>query len=87
MSASCDAPTLPAYDTGREYVVWCAPCRCWHHHSREDGHRAAHCYSYRRGSPYEESGYVLRCVGAAPNSVLADLKRRRPRGPAGERDG
>jgi hypothetical protein len=73
-----DSPVLRAYDTGLSYVVWCAPCRRWHYHGREDGHRVAHCVD--DGGPYRGSGYVVRCVGAAPPAVLRDLRRRRPRG-------
>ena len=72
-------PILPAFDTGKHFVVWCDHCRRWHFHSREDGHRVAHCGDR---SPYVETGYSLRCVGAAPPAVLKDLSLVRPKGPA-----
>ena len=61
-------PQLPAYryriapalrspgDDGWRLRVWCCWCDCWHHHSCEYGHRAAHCHT---ASPYLSSGYVL----------------------------
>ena len=73
-------PILPAFDTGKHSVVWCDHCRRWHFHSRGDGHRVAHCADRR--SPYDATGYSLRCVGAAPPAVLKDLSLVRPKGPA-----
>jgi len=72
-------PILPAWDTGKHYAVWCQYCVVWHRHSREDGDRAAHCDT---PSPYKETGYVVRCVGAAPKLIRQDLQLsvRTPRG-------
>lgn len=82
-AARPEFPTLPAFDTGNHFVAhlvaWCDRCRRWHHHSREDGHRVAHCGDR---SPYRETGYSLRCIGAAPPAVLKDLKLMSPKGPA-----
>ena len=72
-------PILPAFDTGHQFVVWCDHCRRWHFHSREDGHRVAHCGDR---SPYVETGYSLRCIGAAPPAVLKELNLVRQKGPA-----
>ena len=80
------APELPAYDTGRNLIVWCAHCCCWHAHGRNDGgsdgngHRVAHCQ--KPNSPYDRSGYFIRYVGPATPDILKDLRRRRPKGPA-----
>lgn len=77
-------PELPAYDTGRSLVVWCAHCHRWHSHGRGnsgndgDGHRVAHCI--KPNSPYDRTGYVLLYAGPAPSAVLQDIKRRRPHG-------
>ena len=79
-------PILAAYDTGRNLIVWCAHCRCWHAHGRSnggsdgDGHRVAHCH--KPNSPYDRSGYFIRYVGPATPDILKDLHRRRPKGPA-----
>ena len=79
-AARPESTLLPAFDTGHQFVVWCDHCRRWHCHSREDGHRVAHCAD--RQSPYDETGYSLRCIGAAPPAVLKDLSLVRPKGPA-----
>lgn len=72
-------PTLSAFDTGHQFVVWCVHCRRWHFHSRENGHRVAHCHD--RKSRYDKTGYSLHCIGSAPPAVLKDLKLVRPKGP------
>lgn len=80
------APELPAYDTGRNLIVWCDHCRVWHAHGRSnggsdgDGHRVAHCH--KPNSPYDRSGYFIRYIGPATPDILKDLQRRRPKGPA-----
>ena len=79
-AARPEYPTLPAYDTGRHFVVWCDHCHRWHFHSRENGHRVAHCHA--RKSRYDETGYSLHCIGSAPPAVLKDVKLSRPKGPA-----
>lgn len=79
-AARPEYPTLPAFDTGYQFVVWCDHCRRWHFHSRGNGHRVAHCYV--PNSPYDNPGYSLHCVGAAPPAVLKDVKLSRPKGPA-----
>lgn len=56
-----DYPILNAYETARQYAVWCVHCRKWHWHGKADGHRAAHCFS--ADSPYQATGYVIRRVG------------------------
>lgn len=82
---SVKAPELPAYDTGKQLVVWCAYCRDWHSHGRGnggsdgEGHRWAHCIS-ASNSPYDKTGYFLRYTGPATPDILKDMKRRRPRG-------
>lgn len=79
------APELPAYDTGRNLIVWCDHCHVWHAHGRGyhggsegDGHRVAHCH--KPNSPYSRSGYIIRYVGPATPDMLKDLQRRRQRG-------
>lgn len=82
-----EIPVLPAYDTGKSLIVWCAHCRRWHFHGRcnggsdGDGHRAAHCY--KPGSPYDRTGYIIQYVGPATPDIIKDMNRRRPRGPQG----
>jgi hypothetical protein len=56
-----DIPTLPAYDDGGNYKVWCEYCRVWHLHGRMNGHRVAHCYWPL--SPYNETGYFIQLAG------------------------
>lgn len=80
-------PTLPAYDTGRNLIVWCDHCRHWHAHGRGEkggsdgnGHRVAHCY--KPHSPYDRWGYILHYAGGATQDMLKDLQRRRQRGPS-----
>lgn len=70
------SPTVICFDTGSPHVFWCTFCHRWHFHSREDGHRVAHCHNSH--SPYQESGYVLRCIGTAPPEALKDMRSRRP---------
>ena len=55
------APVLDAYETAYTYRVWCSFCRYWHSHSKEDGHRVAHCHTVL--SPYYDSGYFIKRVG------------------------
>mgnify|MGYP001587209909 CR=1 FL=1 len=56
-----DPPTLDAYESRHQYHVWCAFCRTWHNHGKGDGHRVAHCFG--QGSPYAQTGYILRRAG------------------------
>ena len=79
-------PELPAYDTGRNLIVWCSHCCRWHAHGRGhhvgsegNGHRVAHCI--KPNSPYDRTGYILWYVGDATPEIIKDLSRRRPRGP------
>jgi hypothetical protein len=60
-----DIPTLPAYDDGYNYKVWCEHCRRWHLHGRIDGHRVAHCH--RPSSPYDRTGYIIQKAGEENN--------------------
>lgn len=60
-------------------IAWCDGCRRWHHHGEGGGHRVAHCGS---GSPYYDLGYVLEIEGPATSEILADSRRKRPRGPS-----
>ncbi len=53
-------PTLPAYDTGAQFLVWCLWESVWHYHAREEGDRTAHCAV---PTPYTSSGYVLKLAG------------------------
>ncbi|CAH2606531.1 conserved protein of unknown function (plasmid) [Rhodovastum atsumiense] len=77
-----DAPILPAYRVGSDtYVIWCTHCRRWHRHGAAmAGHRVAHCTTPR--SPYSATGYVLEDAGPATDAILADMRRRKPRGVA-----
>ena len=83
-NSDSNTPELPAYDTGKSLIVWCAHCRRWHSHGRGnggsdgDGHRAAHCIEPE--SPYSRTGYALRHAGPATDEMRRDLRRRKPRG-------
>ena len=69
---------LPAWDTGKNFIVWCAHCEGWHSHGRADGHRRPHCHE--SDSPYSGPGYNLIPAGLATPAILKDYRRRRPQG-------
>ena len=67
------APTLPAYDTGYQYHLWCQYCGVWHMHGRGNGHRVAHCY--KPDSPYKQTGYILELVGDMTPAIRVEAVR------------
>ena len=67
------APTLPAYDTGANYEIWCQYCRKWHLHGRANGHRVSHCYV--ETSPYKRTGYVLELAGDMTPAIRVEAIR------------
>jgi len=69
---------LPAWDTGKNFIAWCAHCETWHRHGRQYGHRRPHCWV--EDSPYKGPGYNLIPAGWATPAILKDLRRRRPQG-------
>jgi hypothetical protein len=71
-----DIPILPAYDDGCCYQVWCEHCRIWHRHSRENGHRVAHCYWPL--SPHQKTGYFTQRAGDWKNRPRYREQRRSP---------
>ena len=61
-------PELDAYATASQTVVWCRYCRIWHAHGAgASGDMVAHCTS--PGSPYRETGYILRPAGLFTEEV------------------
>ena len=88
MMMNSDMPTLPAWDTGIHYVIWCEFCDWWHYHGRIDGHRGADCFdrhfagkndlSPASDSPYFISGYNIKCVGQFQD-LAEEIKGRRYR--------
>jgi len=67
---------------GNSLLAWCPDCKRYHWHGAggsftDDsfGHRAAHCH------PSVDGGYMLIDQGPATESILQDLKRRKPLGP------
>lgn len=76
------APTVPSWHhpDGVHQVMWCADCRAYHWHGRGGGHVWAHCTNPT--SRYDEFGYVLDDLGPAPDHVVKDADKKRPKGPA-----
>jgi hypothetical protein len=81
-------PELPAYlmlglsmgQPAAYYLVWCKHCRRQHRHAAGDGHRTAHCIQAgNAASPYNVTGYWLRCTGTAncPDDVMPVEERER----------
>lgn len=89
MNTTSKIPRLDAYDIGDgvHWVVWCVDCKRYHYHGRQSGHRWAHCHDTRERHHseglYGKTGYILVRRGRASAEIMADIKRRRPRGPAG----
>jgi hypothetical protein len=52
-------PVLLAEEDATGWRVWCPFCACYHHHSRSEGHRMAHCDDFSP-SPFRNTGYILR---------------------------
>src|SRR5699024_4810612 len=50
-------PVLEAVRVNNRLRVWCRYCAEHHHHSPEDGHRAAHCRN--ENSPFKQTGYII----------------------------
>lgn len=63
-----EPPVVAVYDDGKHYWFYCPYCLHHHQHGRGNGHRVAHCSS--KDSPYQESGYMLDCVGTQMRRVL-----------------
>lgn len=61
------APVLPAFEVpaGGQWAVFCPACRCWHFHSAEPGHRAAHCIT----KPGMGKGYILEYAGKLTKEI------------------
>ena len=78
-------PLLPAwqgiYGGYPQTVIFCKYCLIYHRHGADGyGHRVAHCAlplwplrRENRGTPYDNTGYVLVEAGDAPPEVQADL--------------
>ena len=68
-------PTVDAYLCDGQLIFFCAYCQMWHYHGSGLGHRVAHC-DCGSGSPYLETGYVLRAIGKRLTSRLKEQIER-----------
>lgn len=50
-------PTVALPSRSGRLSGWCFYCDQFHHHSKPDGHRTAHCVTV---TPYSKTGYLLR---------------------------
>lgn len=72
-----NTPILDAYVNGQQtqMYVWCRHCTAWHMHSVAEGHRNAHCFV--PGSPYKETGYILRYAGLWTDEIRLAIHENR----------
>ena len=71
---------------GAQIVAWCPACHAWHWHGvggtpmapGDLTHRTPHCM-YHDGL-VGRPDYTIEVVGNAPQSIMADARRKRPRG-------